>query len=245
MSITHESDFPGKLFGLGLGPGAPELLTQQARRIIETSDVFFIPEYGGKGETLAGGIIRKVLEASGLPQAADLNSRIRTDSWREAYEIIVRLVQEGKRVVYASIGDPSVYSNYHKLVEKIRKEHREFPIETIPGISSISLAAAVLELPLAEGDEDMCLISLTDDWERIRSALILHDTVVFMKIGKLFRELVRLLGDMGYDENVYVVRNAGAEDQEIRRSLKSVAELEHAHCAVLIAKKRPITSLHL
>ena len=147
----------GKLFGVSVGPGDPELLTLKAVRVIREADVVAVPNIGHKRQT-AYDIARDLLEGK---QLLDCSTPMRGGHAvaEEAYRVIAdrvcAVLDEGKTVAYLTLGDATVYSTYtyvHAIVQS-----RGYEAEIIPGVTSFCAAAAKLGIPLCEGPERLLI----------------------------------------------------------------------------------------
>ena len=197
-----------KLYGIGMGPGDPELLTLKAVKAIETSEVIVAPtsEEGGVSiayETAKEYISKdtKVIIAHFPMGKKDTKSKV-----QEIYEVIKRELEEGKTVSFLTIGDPLVYSTYVHLLKYI--QNNGFTVETIPGITSFCAAASLTDRPVVMGNEALLVIPAGKVHE-IRD----EKYVVVMKVYKKEREVIETLEEKGFE--YVMVRRAGREGEAI------------------------------
>ena len=151
----------GKLYGVGVGPGDPELLTVKAVRLIRECSVVAMP---GKEKdkcfayTIAKGAVPEIesKEAVLIDMPMTKDQEVREKAYRKGAEQLCEKLAEGKDVAFVCLGDISVYSTYcylHKLVSE-----KGFETEMVPGITSFCAAAAVLETSLCENDEELHIV---------------------------------------------------------------------------------------
>ena len=223
----------GKLYGVSVGPGDPELLTLRAARVLSEVDCVAAPDIGGSSRT-ALRIVERYIEGKQVVDCASpmTNDRARTGA---AYDVIAgelsALLDEGKSVAFVTLGDASVYSTWSYVCE--RMEGRGYDIEVVPGVTSFCAAAAVLREPLCERDEQL-LISPVAAGDP-SAALDVPGTKVFMKSGKKVGELRELLRDRGLASGASLVANCGLPGEQAVKGLDSVDELP-GYMSVVIVK---------
>ncbi len=214
----------GILYGIGVGPGEPELLTLKALRRIQESNIIILPAEP-KEECYAYLSVRRVWpeleqkEIMCLPFPMIRDRAALEIAQDEIYVKIRKMLAEGKKAGFITIGDPTVYSTYSYVEKRARSEG--FACETISGVPSFCAAAAALGISLGENKEEIHIIPASYD---IQASLTLSGTKVYMKSGKRLRELKETL--MSLPENkqyVYAVSNCGLENE---RKYYSAEELD-------------------
>nr|MBA3952437.1 precorrin-2 C(20)-methyltransferase [Rubrobacter sp.] len=160
----------GRLVGVGVGPGDPELLTIKGLRALREADEVFVPvaDTGEVGraeatvrEYLDEGRIRRLLFA--LSDDAGARERNWTDAARE----VSGYLREGRTCAFATIGDPNVYSTFTYLARRVRESLPGVEIETVPGITAMQDLASRSGTVLLEGDERLALLPFTAGEERL------------------------------------------------------------------------------
>ena len=146
----------GKLFGVGVGPGDPELLTMKAVRVIKTADVIFTAASSKNAYSLAVEIAAPYISTDvpvnilSFPMTKDI--RIVEAAWIENAQIIADTLKQGLNAVFLTLGDPTTYSTFGYILKKMNCVMPEADIETIPGITSFHAASARLNRILVEGE---------------------------------------------------------------------------------------------
>ena len=231
----------GKLYGVGVGPGDPKLLTLRAKEILDEVDMIFSPKASEEGPSLA----RSIIEASTSKpkEFVDLTFPMTKDEmalkiyWQRAAEKIAQAVQKGKQVAFVTIGDPFIYSTYIYLLEALRQNFPDIEVETIPGISAFNAAAARAEVPLVEGDERLAILPVTRDLRGLKEAFKEFDTIVLMKVGSKLEKIVSLLQELDLLKSSVLVGHVGCPEEQIVRDFHSFKKSERSgYLSVIIVK---------
>lgn len=229
----------GTCYGVGVGPGDPELLTLKAVRVIGACQVVAAPQTRG-GATLALDIAAQAVDLEGkeivhLPFAMSRDAGERQSMRGESVELIAEQLAQGKDVAVLTLGDPGVFSSFFYLADGLRE--RGFAIEVIPGVTSFSAVAARLGQGLTEMDEPLHVIPSAACADRIDEVLDLPGTKVLMKpCGKL-PELVEVLGRRGELSRASLVTDCGLPSEHVCRDLASFDPAEHpSYFTTLVVK---------
>jgi len=194
-----------KLFCIDCGPGDPDLLTLKALNLIQDAEVIFVPTSRPNKESIALSIVHKFIMSKTLiknlifPMVKDKESL--QNQWKYNAEEIVKVVREGKRAIYLTVGDPSLYSTWTYIHREIRKNHSDIEIEIIPGIPSIFAFAAEARLSLVEGDETLTIVPACYDLNKVKNTAKSSDTIVFLKDGRYFDNVIEMLSDVGFNDD--------------------------------------------
>lgn len=211
----------GILYGVGVGPGDPELMTLKAIKAIEKADVIIAPKTEKKEDSVALAIAKPYLKKNVqviklvFPMVFDQDEL--TDAWVSNKNTILELLKAGKTVVFLTLGDPMFYSTFiyvFKLLEKCG-----YPIEAIPGITAFCAIGSKLGYPLAEGNDVLSIIPATASEDKIEQAMANSDNVVLMKVYKNVEEVVTSLGKHDLLRNAMMISRCGLPDEIITRDL--------------------------
>lgn len=208
----------GKLYGVGVGPGDSKLLTIKAKEILESADVIAVPVKDAGEESTALSIIRPVVELRDkkiLPVIFKMehSEAKRAECRKRAAGQIREQLDMNKNVAMIVLGDISVYSTYHQAFKYIREEGYE--TEIIPGISAFSGGAALAQISLVEGNENMMVLSSLKGMEPLREALKMCDNLVVMKAGSSMEQICKLLREQDLSDKTMVLSNIGMADEYI------------------------------
>ena len=202
----------GKLYGVGVGPGDPELLTLKARRILLEADVVAVPDKGS-GEKTALNIVKDVVEGKNLlpcPTPMVRDKALLDGCYEEIAGRICALLDEGKTVAFITLGDPTLYSTYIYVHRKVLA--RGYEAELIPGVPSFCAVAARLNTSLCEGAERLLIVPASHE---AADCLDIPANKVFMKAGKNIGELQALLREKGLLDRASMVANCGMEGEAL------------------------------
>ncbi|MGZ5510526.1 MAG: precorrin-2 C(20)-methyltransferase [Nitrososphaeraceae archaeon] len=177
-----------KLFCVGCGPGDPELLTIKALNLIKEADVIFVPTSKSDKPSIALSIVAKYINKSTkiinlvFPMIKDKNSL--KEYWKKNTSEISEMVRTGKKTLYLTVGDPSLYSTWIYIHRELKNNHKDIEIEIIPGITSIFAFAAESKISLVEGDEHLSVVPACYDLNKVKNTVKSSDTIVFLKDGR-------------------------------------------------------------
>ena len=229
------------VYAVGVGPGDPELITRKAERILRSVDVILAPVSNPAEASVALGTIREFIDESRqevvvhqFPMTADRARLI--PAWQEAAALIAAHAEAGRSVAFITIGDPLFYSTFIYLLRILREQWPQFPIEIIPGISSINAAASQAAIPLVEGDEKMVVVPATAGIDQIKTALETCETVVLLKVKPLFSEIVKLLRATGREQTTVFVERVGSTRQRVLTDFSEIAAYSPDYLSLLIIK---------
>ncbi len=233
-------DHRGRLYGVGVGPGDPELLTCKAVRVIEEADVVFSPKARVKAESVARRIVEQAVgrpvEFRDLVYPMTRDRTVLEEHWGRAASEILQELDAGRTVVFITLGDPTLYSTWTYLQRTLRKQRPRYPVEIVPGVSSVNVAAALAEIPLAIGDERLAVLPLPEDMTELQPLLDAFDAVVLMKVGGRLPELAAYLDGRGLSRSSTYVSRAGLGEEQVVRRIDKVAEEEKGYLALVIVR---------
>lgn len=224
----------GTLYGLGVGPGDPELITVKAFRTLKESPVIAYPKKRKGSKSYAHQIIDVYVnpgekEMLGLVFPMTKDPAILEREWTNTVEIVWEKLKAGKDVAFVTEGDPFLYSTFIHMMNLMKERHPEAVIKTVPGISSINGAASRLGIPLAEGDDHVAIIPARDDYEAMKKAIVENDCVIFIKVAKVMDVMLSILRELDLLDKASVVTKVTSQEEVIW----NIDELEHAELEYL------------
>ncbi|MCU6763356.1 Cobalt-precorrin-2 C(20)-methyltransferase [uncultured Roseburia sp.] len=225
----------GKLTGIGVGPGDPKLLTIKALEAVRDSDVVAVPGEEPKDsvayqivEQIYPELAGKVLLPVSMPMTKD---PVKLEENHERGANAVRaFLDEGKQVVFLTLGDPSVYSTYLYIHKKVQAAGYE--TEIISGITSFCAAAARLNIGLVEKAQQLHVIPAS---YQIEEALKLPGTKVLMKAGKKIEQVKKVLQQQ--DAQVVMIENCGMPGEKVYYGADAIPE-DAGYYSLIIVKEK-------
>jgi len=232
----------GKFYGLGVGPGDPDLITVKALRILQEADILCVPRSSSDKESLAlqvvQGVIKKEFEFLDLSFPMSRDRSVLEESWAAAGEAVAKKILQGQGVAFVTIGDPMFYSTYGYLLDYIRKNYPEIETETVPGVMAMSACTSLVGIPLTEGDESLVVLPAAYGLEELEEALRKFDNVVLMKVNRKMEEVRGLLERLGMQGKALYFSRCGYSDQYVTDNLDSLEGRKLDYMSLLIIKKK-------
>ena len=213
----------GTLYGVGLGPGDPELVTVKAARLIGAADVVAY-HCARHGRSVARSIAEPYLrdaqveerlvypvttEATGHPAGY---AGAMEEFYASAAGRLMAHLAEGRDVVLLAEGDPLFYSSYMHMHKRISGRFRT---EIVPGVTSVSAASAALAMPLVEGDDVLTVLPGTLGPDELTARLRGTGAAAVMKIGRSYPGVRAALKDAGRLADAYYVERASAGPRQV------------------------------
>ena len=232
----------GKIFGVGVGPGDPQLLTIKAVRILKTIPVVAFPYVKAKNYSLAYEIAKEFINPEArlikLPFVMTRDDAIRQKQRREAADRIREYLLEGIDVAFLSEGDVMLFSTFSYILENLKGE---FPVEIIPGISSVMASAADSGLPLVLNDQKLAVLpAALQNIAELKNLINTFDTVVLMKVHLCLEEVKLVLDEMSMLDQTIVVERASSKDSKVFTDISQIrnGELSYMSQVIISRNKR-------
>ena len=208
----------GRLTGVGVGPGDPDLVTVKGVKVLAAADVVFVPV----GEAGDPGYAERVVAAHTddtrvrrLTFALSNDAAARNRSWDKAGAAVADVVRDGGHAAFATIGDPNLYSTFTYLAATVRQLVPATVVETVPGITALQDLAARSGTVLAEGTQTVVLLPFTAGEEKLQTALRDHDTVVTYKGARFLPDVRRVLAAAGRLDDAVFGAKLGLEGEQV------------------------------
>ena len=231
----------GKLYGIGVGPGDPELMTIKALRILREVPAIFAPCKAAGEPSLASRIVCELDGTLGakidnlvFPMSDD-EAELDTH-WQAAARAVATRLDDGVDCAFIAEGDPFLFGSFIYLFEKLSADPSR-RIEVIPGVSSITAAPARASIPLVRGDERLAIVPAPADRDEIRRVLTDFESVVFMKINPVFDTLVGVLKEMALLDRATVVVKATTSEERIIRNLNELEGRKPGYFSLMLVRR--------
>ncbi|HSB50772.1 MAG TPA: precorrin-2 C(20)-methyltransferase [Nitrosopumilaceae archaeon] len=196
-----------ELIAIGCGPGDPELLTVKAVKAIKNADIIMCPTSKEGKPSIALAAVTPIIDKTQNQEIVNLvfpmtkDKDILESTWEKNSKILAERVLSGKNVVYLTVGDPYLYSTWIYLHRELERIYPEIKITVIPGIVSMFTFASKVGISLAEGAEKVSVIPSCYDLSQVKEIAKNSDTMVFLKDGRYFDQVIKLLKEAGFSDN--------------------------------------------
>ncbi len=227
----------GRLYGVGVGPGDPDLITLKALKVLRAANLIAYPA-PETGESLARSIadkhIPKGLEefAIRMPMLADRFPA--QDVYDQAAQRIGDALERGRTVAVLCEGDPFFYGSFLYLFGRLAGDHT---VEVVPGVSSLMACAAALSAPLAARNDVLTILPAPLDDETLTARLAEAEAIAIVKLGRHFERVRTLLRQNGLAHDARYIEHATMADQRILR-LDEVDAATVPYFSMVLAHRR-------
>ncbi len=232
----------GTLYGVGVGPGDPELLTLKAARVLSQVDVVFTSAQARSGKSLALDIARPHLtgteEIVALPFDHTFEGVESGEAHRANAQRVVEVLRRPATAAFLTLGDPMTYSTFTYLLRELRQLEPTVPVEVVPGVTSFAAAAARSCQPLAEGDESLTVVSAARGVERLEGALELSENVVVMKSYRNLDRVCDLLEQRGHGADALYAVRCTRPGERCVRGTEAARESGPEYMSLLLVHRR-------
>jgi len=215
----------GRLYGLGVGPGDPELLTLKALRLLRAVPVvaYPAPEHG---DSFARSIVAAWIEGHQREIAIRFPMRPGpppVEIYDDAAAKLAAELEDGRNVALLCQGDPLFYGSFINIFTRLAGRYQ---IEIVPGVSSLTACAAAAAIPLVARDDALAVIPATLGEDQIAARIAASESVAIIKLGRHVAKLRRVLNQLGLLDAAVYVEHATLPTQHI--ALLSAIESDEA-----------------
>lgn len=235
----------GILYGIGIGPGDPDLITVKGAALLSRAAHVFAPKARIANESLALTIACKHINPKAaihevvFPMTPDKDEL--QERWRQSARTVADVLATGQDACFLTLGDPQLYSTFIYLIRALQRELPGVRIVTVPGVNAFSAAAAAANFAVGEGKQPVTIVPASDEIEDVRRALATGGTVVLMKIGKRLPEILKALDEARLLEDSVLVSRVGLPDErvetDLRRLMTSGTDAEYLAVILVPARK--------
>ncbi len=223
----------GTAYGVGVGPGDPELMTQKAVRLIRENGIIAVAGKDAKEAAayrIAASVVPEIADKELVPVYMPMvrDRELIEQEHRKGAALLESYLDQGRNVVYITLGDPSIYCTFSYLQEILLADG--YDVEIVPGITSFCAAAAVLKTPLAEWDEPLHIVPAV---HKTDERLDQNGNYVLMKPASHMPEIKQLLRQSG--RKVFAAENCGMENERIYRSAEEIPD-DAGYYTLIVAK---------
>jgi precorrin-2/cobalt-factor-2 C20-methyltransferase len=231
----------GKLYGIGVGPGDPDLLTLKAVKVLQKVAVVFTAASSKNDYSLALEIARPHIPQTAcihplaFPMTRDETAK--QAAWGANAAVVVDYLTRGQDAAFLTLGDALTFSTFGYLLRQIKARHPGLAVETVPGITSYQASAAALNMPLVEGEESLLVLSGAEGGDRLREQNRKPDNVVFMKAYRNVPSICAALDEAGMLQQAAGVVRCSLPEEELIRDVSALVNRQPNYWTLIIAKK--------
>jgi precorrin-2/cobalt-factor-2 C20-methyltransferase len=214
----------GTLYGIGVGPGDPELITVKGANLLLRCKHVFVPKARTASDSVALAIAGRYLGSYAcvhelvFPMTADTNEL--STRWNDSAAQVAEVLETGQDACFLTLGDPLLYSTYIYLLRALREQLAGVEILTVPGITAFSAAAALTEFAVGVAKEPITIVPTADDLTSVRDALGQGGTIVLMKVGKRLADILDIIEQTGLTDRAVFVSRAGMPDERVETDMR-------------------------
>ena len=226
----------GRLYGVGLGPGDPELVSLKAARVLSEVSVIFVPKGGRESRALS--IVRGIV--GGGKEIVELSFPMLgedEEKWEEGASAIWERLSRGEDCAFAVEGDPLLYSTFTPFLSIFQRRFPEVEIKVIPGITSLSAAASSIPLPLARREERLAILPATYEKNDLEEILRRFDTMAFFKVHRSLERILNLLERTGFSGSCFLVEEVTTKEEKVIRDLEEIKKARPGYFSLLLVRR--------
>ena len=232
----------GTLYGIGVGPGDPDLITLKSVKILNRVQVVFAASSTKNSHSLAVNIakphIPKTSSIRMLSFPMTKDEKETRKAWAENAATIINELIQGKDAAFITVGDSMTYSTFGYILNEIKASAPYIKIESIPGITSYQAAAARLNTPLVEGEESLLVTSGVKGGDRLRQFSVKPENVVLMKAYRNVKDIISAVDEAGLFQDCVGISKCGLPGEEIVTNLNEFAIRPPNYWTLIIAKQK-------
>ncbi len=236
----------GILCGVGVGPGEPELVTLKALRVLREADVIAVPSRSRHDPSFAWTIVRDHLAAPPRPEQLRVplvfpmskDPAVLRPAWERALAELAPHLEARRYVAFITEGDPLLYSSFIYLAGEAAARWPGIRVEAVPGVSSVTAAAAACGLPLADGMERVAILPATYGTEDLAAVLRAFDTTVLVKVGSVMPQVTAVLEREGLLDRAVYLSRVGTPAERIVRDLRTIRNDRCDYFSIVFVAKR-------
>jgi precorrin-2/cobalt-factor-2 C20-methyltransferase len=231
----------GTLYGIGVGPGDPDLIPLKSVKILERVDVVFAASSSKNNHSQAVRIAAPHIPATSevrllpFPMVKDLAEK--EACWQAHARTIIGELAKGRDAAFLTLGDTLTYATYGYVLKAVMALAPGLPVVTVPGITAYQAAAARVNRPLVEGEESLLVLSGVEGGNRLRQLSGSVDSVVFMKAYRNAGDIADALEEQHMLEDSVAVANCGLADEAVIEDVRLLRQRQPGYWTLILAKR--------
>ena len=226
----------GVLYGVGVGPGDPELITLKSLRLIKSTEVIAYPKLKGS-KSFARNIIEEFIDLPKVEIAIEIPMTVNRLPAQRAYNAAAQEISThlnmGKNVVFLCEGDPFFYGSFMYLHSRL---YKKYLVEIIPGVSSMTACAAMAKKPLAARNEVLTVLPGPSSKKELERRLADNNSSAIMKVGRHIKKIKSVIDRLGLMDSSLYIERASLKEQKVLK-LIDAPEVAPYFSMVLVNKE--------
>ena len=242
MTTSGENNRTGSLYGVGVGPGDPELLTIKAQKTLQKVAVISFTQLDDGKESYALSVVRGVLEAAkpeflAITIPSDDETPVSPQTWIDAAAEIAGHLSQGKDVAFITEGDPMLYSEFFQVLGSVQSVVPDLEFAVIPGVSSVMAAAASSGMPLVTHGQRLTILPKVYGIDDLREAITNSDTTVLMEVDRDLLQALANLEKLGLAGKATYVRQASTSRENVVEDISKLEAEDLDYFSLLIIRR--------
>ena len=242
MTVSGENNGTGSFYGVGVGPGDPELLTIKAQKTLQKVAVISFTQLDDGKESYALSVVRGVLEAAkpeflAITIPSDDETPVSPQTWTDAAAEIAGHLSQGKDVAFITEGDPMLYSEFFQVLGSVKSVVPDLEFEIIPGVSSVMAAAASSGMPLVTHGQRLTILPKVYGIDDLREAITNSDTTVLMEVDRDLLQALANLEKLGLTGKATYVRQASTSRENVVEDISKLEAEDLDYFSLLIIRR--------
>jgi len=226
----------GVLYGVGVGPADPELITLKSLRLIKSTEVIAYPKLKGS-KSFARNIIEEFIDLPKVEIAIEIPMTVNRLPAQRAYNAAAQEISThlnmGKNVVFLCEGDPFFYGSFMYLHSRL---YKKYLVEIIPGVSSMTACAAMAKKPLAARNEVLTVLPGPLSKKELERRLADNNSSAIMKVGRHIKKIKSVIDRLGLMDSSLYIERASLKEQKVLK-LIDAPEVAPYFSMVLVNKE--------
>ncbi|KJF76456.1 cobalt-precorrin-2 C(20)-methyltransferase [Morganella morganii] len=222
--MSQQTEKPqGRLYAIGTGPGASDLITVRGARIISELDILYAPAGKKDAPSLAHTIVTPYITGNTTVKTYHFLMKASQEAKEAVWDDVAQAIQEdvadGKKVGFITLGDSMLFSTWVSLLERIGNQPW---LEVIPGVTSFAAIASRAVVPLAMENQSLAVMSCTASPEELEHAVTHHECIVLMKVYGRLQQVRDLLRRHDLFDHAILMADATLETEQCWRRLDEI-----------------------
>lgn len=238
----------GILYGIGVGPGDPDLIPVKAVNILKGVDVIFAASSSKNNHSRAVSIAQPYIPDSArlrlLPFPMCKDTAEKAAAWERHTRSILAVLADGLDVAFLTLGDPLTYATWGYILKNMQTLAPHVRMVTVPGITSYQAAAARVNIPLVEGEESLTVVSGIEGGGSVRKLSAGAENLVILKAYRNVGDITTALGESGRLESSVGIVNCCLDNEQIVKDVRELNDTPPGYWTLILSKSNGHEKAH-